>query len=222
MGHIDTCMNFYSYFDDAATFKPFSRFQAGGANLAGFGSLLNERMQQHNLTHTWTVSPTTINEFRLTYQRERNVRGGQPGQPTFPEVRVDFTDGTYTYIGTEYSSHANKLNQDIVQLSDDVTVIDGHHRIHALKLLGCKKIPVVLIDYRSPDVVVLATGVVPFIPEIPGIDRDNVVLAEEVLAGKAQVGDRVVVVGGELVGCETAEFLADAGKKVTITRRGKL
>ena len=30
-----------------------------------------------------------FNEFRVTYQRERNVRGGQPGQPTFPEVRVD-------------------------------------------------------------------------------------------------------------------------------------
>lgn len=35
-----------------------------------------------------------------------------------------------------------------------LTVIDGHHRIHALKLLGCKKIPVVFIDYGSPDVVV--------------------------------------------------------------------
>ncbi len=33
-------------------------------------------------------------------------------------------------------------------------VIDGHHRIQALKLLGCKKIPVVFIDYASPDVVV--------------------------------------------------------------------
>ncbi|HSK10907.1 MAG TPA: carboxypeptidase-like regulatory domain-containing protein, partial [Vicinamibacterales bacterium] len=63
-----------------------------------------------------------FNEFRLTYSRERNVRGGQPGDPIFPEVRVDFADGTYMQIGTEYSSHANKLNQDIVQLSDDVTV----------------------------------------------------------------------------------------------------
>ena len=63
-------LNFYSYFDDAATFKPFSRFQAGGANLPGFGSLMDERIQQYNLTHTWMVSPTTINEFRLTYFRE--------------------------------------------------------------------------------------------------------------------------------------------------------
>lgn len=36
------------------------------------------------------------------------------------------------------------------------TVLDGHHRIHALKLLGCKRIPVVFIDYNSPDVIVEA------------------------------------------------------------------
>jgi len=36
------------------------------------------------------------------------------------------------------------------------TVLDGHHRIRALKLLGCKRIPVVFIDYNSPDVVVKA------------------------------------------------------------------
>ena len=36
------------------------------------------------------------------------------------------------------------------------TILDGHHRIHALGLLGCKRIPVVFIDYNSPDVIVEA------------------------------------------------------------------
>ncbi len=71
----------------------------------------------------------------------------------------------------------------------------------------------------KPDVVVLATGVVPFIPQIPGIDGGQVIQASQVLAG-AEVGERVVVVGGELVGCETALYLAERGKKVTIMRRG--
>jgi len=71
-----------------------------------------------------------------------------------------------------------------------------------------------------PDVIILATGIIPFVPEIPGVDRENVLGAEEVLSG-CEVGERVVVVGGELVGCETAEFLADGGKKVTIMRRGR-
>ncbi len=68
-----------------------------------------------------------FNEFRITYQRERNVRGDQPGFAAFPEVRVDLPDGNYVYLGTEYSSHANALNQDIVEITDDVTIVrEGH------------------------------------------------------------------------------------------------
>lgn len=77
-----------------------------------------------------------------------------------------------------------------------------------------------VVNEGKPDVVIFATGARPFIPEIPGIDKFRVVTAIEVLQGKVGVGDRIIVIGGELVGCETAEFLADAGKKVTITRRG--
>jgi len=76
------------------------------------------------------------------------------------------------------------------------------------------------VQMIAPDAVILATGVTPSIPEIPGVGRENAVMAEDVLAGRAKVGERVIVIGGELVGCETAEFLADAGKTVTITRRG--
>jgi outer membrane receptor protein involved in Fe transport len=70
-----------------------------------------------------------FNEFRVTYQRERNKRGGQPGYPDFPQVRVYLSNGTSAYLGTEYSSHANALNQDIVQISDDVTWVRGSHTI---------------------------------------------------------------------------------------------
>ena len=70
---------------------------------------------------------SAFNELRITYQRERNNRGGQPGYPAFPEVRVDFPDASYVYLGTEYSSHANKLNQDIVEATDDLTLVKGQH-----------------------------------------------------------------------------------------------
>ncbi len=72
----------------------------------------------------------------------------------------------------------------------------------------------------KPDVVVVATGVRTLIPDIPGLDKTRVVEAGDVLEGKAKVGDQVVIIGGELVGCETAEFLADHGKQVTVMRRG--
>jgi len=76
------------------------------------------------------------------------------------------------------------------------------------------------VKAAKPEVVVLATGSTPFIPDIPNVRRDNVVLASDVLAGRQGVGNRVVVIGGELVACETADYLAQKGKIVTIMRRG--
>lgn len=77
-----------------------------------------------------------------------------------------------------------------------------------------------LIEKEKPDVVVLATGATPLLPEITGVGRPNVVKAQDVLLEKVEAGEKVIVIGGELVACETAEFLADKGKKVTILRRG--
>jgi pyruvate/2-oxoglutarate dehydrogenase complex dihydrolipoamide dehydrogenase (E3) component len=74
----------------------------------------------------------------------------------------------------------------------------------------------------APDAVVLATGAVPFIPDIPGIEGDNIILAEEVLAGHKEVGEEVVIIGGEQVACDTALYLAEKGKRVTMCRRGLL
>jgi 2,4-dienoyl-CoA reductase-like NADH-dependent reductase (Old Yellow Enzyme family)/thioredoxin reductase len=84
--------------------------------------------------------------------------------------------------------------------------------------LGQKFTPEMVAELK-PDVVILATGIKPFIPRITGIESKKVVQASEVLMGGA-TGDRVVVIGGELVGCETALLLIDKGKKVTIMRRG--
>lgn len=66
----------------------------------------------------------------------------------------------------------------------------------------------------NPDIVVIATGSRPLIPKIPGVE--NAVIADDVLLGRVDVGKSVVVVGGGLVGCETALFLAKQGREVTI------
>ncbi|MCJ7594316.1 MAG: FAD-dependent oxidoreductase [Desulfobacterales bacterium] len=77
-----------------------------------------------------------------------------------------------------------------------------------------------LIEKEKPDAVVVSTGLTYFVPDIPGIDRDNVVLAEDVLHWRREVGQKVVIIGGELVGCETADFLGEKGRSVTVARRG--
>jgi len=81
--------------------------------------------------------------------------------------------------------------------------------------LNCEATPEIVLQ-ENPEVVVIATGASPIIPKIPGVDGKNVVTAFAVLSNKAQTGERVVVLGGNLVGCETAEFLAERGKKVTV------
>ena len=65
----------------------------------------------------------------------------------------------------------------------------------------------------QPDAVVCATGVKPAKLPIPGAER--AVHAKRILQGE-DTGKRVVIVGGGSVGCETAEYLAAKGKKVTV------
>jgi Carboxypeptidase regulatory-like domain len=65
----------YYYFTQHYLAKPFARFQSGGANLPGFGDLTDERIQQFNLSHSWTLGSTAVNEARFNFFRE--------GQGTF-------------------------------------------------------------------------------------------------------------------------------------------
>jgi len=68
----------------------------------------------------------------------------------------------------------------------------------------------------KPDVVIVATGSMPFVPHMDGLGNSNVVGFRDVLTGAVEVGDRVVIVGGGMAGCEVAEFLRAKGKQVTI------
>lgn len=72
------------------------------------------------------------------------------------------------------------------------------------------------VEKENPDVVILATGAIPAIPDVPGVKQDNVVTAVDVLTRRKDVGETALVIGGGMVGCETAEFLAALGKEVTI------
>jgi hypothetical protein len=68
-------LSIYYYFNDDRTVQPFANFELAGANVPGFGSIVAERFQQWNITHTFTINNSTVNEFRFNYNRE--------GQKTF-------------------------------------------------------------------------------------------------------------------------------------------
>jgi len=79
-----------------------------------------------------------------------------------------------------------------------------------------------MVERENPDAVVVATGSVPSKLSILGATEQNLVDERSVLLGKAKVGQKVVVLDGtgDMVGCSTAEFLADQGKQVYILAKG--
>jgi 2-enoate reductase len=72
------------------------------------------------------------------------------------------------------------------------------------------------IELEKPDVVIIATGSKPIIPQIPGLFSDNTVTAIDVFLGKKLLGERVIVLGGGVIGCEAGLWLAQQGKEVII------
>ncbi|MDT8271661.1 MAG: FAD-dependent oxidoreductase [Desulfomonilia bacterium] len=75
-----------------------------------------------------------------------------------------------------------------------------------------------VLNEKKPDVVIIATGAEHMMPDITGVDKPNVTRSSwDILSGGADtLGNRVVVAGGGLVGCETALYLAEQGKQVII------
>jgi len=68
----------------------------------------------------------------------------------------------------------------------------------------------------AADVILVATGATPLIPNIPGIEGENICTADQVLRGEKTVSGNVVVAGGGQIGVETAHALVEQGCKVTI------
>jgi 2-enoate reductase len=73
-----------------------------------------------------------------------------------------------------------------------------------------------LLEERRPEALIIATGSKCLVPKIDGIDSSRVVTAIDVLLGKGKIGEEIVVAGGGFVGCETALYLGQRGKKVAV------
>ncbi len=100
---------------------------------------------------------------------------------------------------------------------DDIAFVEWYEL--QLKKLGVKvryntTVTEEIIKGTDADAIILATGSIPKRLTIEG--TENVYTAEEVLLKKKDVGNSTIVIGGGLVGCETALWLKDMGKDVTI------
>jgi 2,4-dienoyl-CoA reductase-like NADH-dependent reductase (Old Yellow Enzyme family)/thioredoxin reductase len=69
---------------------------------------------------------------------------------------------------------------------------------------------------KSPGFVILASGGEKVIPTLPGSEKAHVCDAWQILSGGAKPGKDVLVVGGGLIGMETADYLSEQGSRVTL------
>lgn len=102
---------------------------------------------------------------------------------------------------------------------DDRRLLEWYR--NEMKELGIKivlntKVTEETVDTGKPDIVIIATGSREIKMNVTGIEKEKVSTAVEVLNGKNNIGENILMVGGGLVGCETALYLAEQGRKVTI------
>jgi len=76
-----------------------------------------------------------------------------------------------------------------------------------------------MIASERPDAVVLATGAIPKEPDYIDASDERVVSSWDILGGQVEpVAQKVVVIGGNMLGCEVAEFMADQGNLVSVIK----
>jgi len=127
---------------------------------------------------------------RVTLWEKGNALGGSLVPASGPDFKKDFGDLI------QYQGGQLKKLGVAVEFSKQAT------QAHILQM--------------KPDVLFMATGSIPMIPEIPGVKKEKVGTAIDILLGKKRAGESAVIIGGGLVGCETALFLVQEGKGVTL------
>lgn len=127
---------------------------------------------------------------------EKGTLGGMLRVASLPPGRAEFGE-----LITYYQKELEKLR---VQIRLNVDVDDA------------------LIDSINPETVVLASGSLPEIPQMEGLydTAMNLHTVDDVLEGRKTVGDRAIVLGGNQVGLETADFLSQKGKEVVVVHKG--
>ena len=133
---------------------------------------------------------SSLRGHRVTLWEKGNALGGNLIPASVPDFKQD------------YQSLIGYLSSQIKKLGVGIE-------------LGKEATPK-LIQEAKPDVLFIASGGKPITPQIPGIEGDKVVTAVDLLLGRKEAKGKVVIIGGGLVGCEVALYLARKGKAVTI------
>ncbi|MCX5900777.1 MAG: FAD-dependent oxidoreductase, partial [Proteobacteria bacterium] len=102
-------------------------------------------------------------------------------------------------------------------LADYATYLNGLVRRLPATVVLNKKATAEDIKNFGADYTIIATGAA---MEPPPFDGENVLTATQVLSGREPQGEKILVMGGGIIGCETAIYLVQQGKQVTLSTRG--
>lgn len=177
---------------------------------------------------TCTVNPTAGSEHRiqqppLTESKRVLVIGGGPGGMM---AALTAAQRKHHVLLCEAGDHlgghmahadADPRKQDLANVKQSL--------LRRLESSGAEvrlntRVDSEFIRSYAPDAVICAVGSDAVVPPIPGKDGRNVISGLVIHDHLDQIGENVVVIGGGLVGCEAALYLADQGRKVTVVEMG--
>lgn len=171
------------------------------------------------------LNPVIGNEYELSFAyaatkpKKVLVAGGGPGGM---QAALTAAERGHTVILCEKSNElggALKAERGIPFKADLYGFVGT--KMRQLETIGVEvrlntEVTPALAESLGTDVLIVAVGASPVIPPIPGINQANVIVANDLYTRRSDVGNKVVVLGGGLVGCETAVHLAHEGKDVTV------
>ncbi|MDL2314219.1 FAD-dependent oxidoreductase, partial [Desulfovibrio sp. OttesenSCG-928-C14] len=175
--------------------------------------------------HICAVNPSTARKLTygpskaLTPKKVAVVGGGVAGMEAARSAKlrghsVHLYEKSDSLGGHLLSGGAHEFKKDVADLNAwyQRALADLDVPVHMNTEVSAE-----MLKKSKVDAVILATGSLPIMPgRIPGIDHPKVCSCTDALLGRKKIGQKVVVVGGGLVGCEMALELAREGKSVTV------
>lgn len=127
---------------------------------------------------------------RVSLYEAGSILGGNMRLAAYPPGKGDITNMVRSYIA--------RCKKDGVEIETE------------------REVTLEFVREQKPDVVIVATGSKTLILPIEGIQDPAIIRGSDLLEGKRSAGKKVLVVGGGMVGCETADFLGEQKHDVTV------
>jgi NADPH-dependent 2,4-dienoyl-CoA reductase/sulfur reductase-like enzyme len=170
----------------------------------------------------FTGHEVLFHDIKPTAEQSKNVWvvGGGPGGMTAAVTacvrghKVTLFEASDRLGGAlNYTDHDQKFKRDLHLYKEKLVARVGELPIEVK--LNTKVTPE-LVQEGKPDALFIAIGADPIYPPIPGLTKEKVTTGYACYQAPEKVGHKVVVIGGGLVGAETAIYLADLGHEVTV------